>query len=260
MTQPPEDGDRRQPDPTQSFPPPAGGPGQPGPGQPWYGPPGQDQPGPGPGGPAYGQPVAGGPAYGEPAYPGAGLQPTAAPPKSSIRRGMIITGVVLLVMLLIAGATLVAWLLLRDTDRDGASSPRAAVNSFLGAVYWELDASAASAQVCSEARDEAALETKIDGIREFRDAHVNPSFNWSDPEVIDESGQLAIVSVTVTMITGDEKTAEQTLHISVLDKDQHGWWVCNVDSVTGDPDADEGDEPDAEDEDADEAAGDDDGE
>jgi hypothetical protein len=177
---------------------------------------------------------------------------------------MLIAAIALLVVLLVAGVSLATWLLLRDGDRDGASSPGAAVNTFLEAVYWDLDASAASARVCSEARDQAAIEAKIASIRDYRDSHVNPSFIWSRPEVVDETGQLAIVSVTVTMITGDEKTADQTLHVSVLDKDQHGWWVCNVDSVAdgaGEPsDGDESDEDGDEDEDVEEAAGDGDGE
>jgi hypothetical protein len=176
-------------------------------------------------------------------------EPAAAPPKAGVRRGVVITAVALAVVLVISGGVLAAWLLLRDSDRDGASDPVAAVNLFFETVYRKQDAAAASAQVCSEARDEAALEIKISTIREYDDTYVRPRFSWSKPEVVEESGQLAIVSVTVTMTTGDEKSADQTLHVSVLDKEARGWWVCDVNSVQ-EPGVQESEENSGEDSDA----------
>lgn len=190
-----------------------------------------------------------------PAYGPTSPEPTAAPPKTRTRRVMVITALALAVVLVISGGAFAAWLLLlRDSDQDGASDPAAAVNSFLEAVYRKQDAAAASAQVCSEARDEAALEIKVSTISEYDDAYTRPRFTWSEPEIIEESGQLAIVSVIVTMTTGDDKTADQTLHVSVLDKQARGWWVCDVNSVQAAPeeDTDGGDEADS----ADDSAGD----
>lgn len=184
-----------------------------------------------------------------PAHQGPSGRPTPAPP-FGVRRGMAITAIALVALLVIAGGLLAAWLL-RDGERDGAGDPVAAVNSFLTAVYQQQDAAGASAQVCSEARDQAAMETKIASIREYQDTHADPRFVWDAPEVVDESDELAIVSVKLTVITGDEKTADQTLHVTVLDKQARGWWVCDVDSVPdggpdGGPDGDPEGEPEGE--------------
>lgn len=156
------------------------------------------------------------------------------------RRGLMIAGVIVVAALVLAGVSVGAWLLLSDPDRDGAATPADAVDAFLHAVYRDQDAAEASALVCSEARDEEALQEQIDGIRAFEDEYPNPSYTWDEPQVADETDQLAIVAVTVTMITGDERTADQELRVSVLDKAPHGWWVCDVQSPPdGDDDGDD---------------------
>jgi hypothetical protein len=134
-------------------------------------------------------------------------------------------------LVLCAGGGVAAWLLLGDGDRGGAETPAAAVQEFLEAVYRERDPAGAAALVCSEARDQAALATKIDELRAYEETQANPRFSWSDPAVVEETGQLTVVSVTITLITDDEKTSEQTLHVSVLDKQARGWWVCDVETA-----------------------------
>jgi hypothetical protein len=146
-------------------------------------------------------------------------------------------------LVLCAGGGVATWLLTRDTDTDGAETPTLAVESFLQAVYQDMDPAGAAALVCSESRDEGALGTKIDEIRTYRETEVDPSFAWTDPTVVSETEELALVEVTVTMTTGDEKTADQNLRVSVLDKDANGWWVCDletVDATTEPPAEDEG--------------------
>jgi hypothetical protein len=134
-------------------------------------------------------------------------------------------------LVLCASGGIVAWLLNRDPDRNGAESPTVAVQTFLQAVYHDQDASRAADLVCAEARDEGSLETKINEIRSYQETQVNPTFEWTDPAVVDETEQLAVVEVTVTMTTADEKTADQNLRVSVLDKAENGWWVCEVQTV-----------------------------
>jgi len=230
---PPGSGPSRRPDyppPEPGYPPPGSGPPAPSAG---YPPPGAPYPGPG-----HPVPGSGGPGYGGPPYgPPGGIPPVPLPgPPPRRRRRMLLIGAAVLagVLLLCAGGGVGAWLLTRDPDRSGADSPSAAVQSFLRAVYQDLDPAAAAALVCSEARDQDALETKIEEIRAYEETALQPRFSWNDPSVVEQTEELMVLAVTVTMITGDEKTAEQTLHVSVLDKQQHGWWVCDLQTV-GDP-------------------------
>jgi hypothetical protein len=145
-------------------------------------------------------------------------------------------------LVLCAGGGVAAWLLTRDPDRNGAADPTVAVETFLQAIYHDQDADRAADLVCSEARDQASLQTKIDEIRAYQETLVNPTFEWTEPTLVEESDQQAVLAVTVTMTTGDEKTADQTLQMRVLDKNDNGWWVCDVQSVetaTTPPPADE---------------------
>jgi hypothetical protein len=187
------------------------------------------------------QPPAGDPSAGEP--------PAAAAPPGTARsgRGLVIAGVALVAALVLSGAVVVGWLLTQGADRDGPASPTAAVDGFLIAVYQDLDADEAATWVCSEARDVDTLTAKIDSIREYDALYPDPRFSWDEPELVDTTDGLATVAVTVTMITDDERTADQELRVTVLDKDPHGWWVCNVDSLPADGDSDQPedtDEPD----------------
>lgn len=134
-------------------------------------------------------------------------------------------------VLLLGGAGFGAWLLLRD-DRGGAVTAVDAVEAFLRAVYLDRNAAAASSLVCSEARDEESIAAKIDTIRAYADTYLSPRFTWSGPTVVDRGEGSVVVEVRVTMITEDERTADQTLHITVVDKGREGgWWVCDVEAA-----------------------------
>lgn len=240
------------PGPPQYGPPQYGSPqyGPPGPPEPQYGPPPGPQYGPPPGspGPQYGAPGQPygppDPQYGppDPQYgpPGPPYGPPGGPPPGGPaprrRRGLLILAAGLAgVLVLCAGGGVGAWLLTRDTDEDGAVSPVAAVQSFMQAVYRDRSPAAAAELVCSEARDEDSLTEKVDEINSYEETQAEPSFQWTEPEIVEETEQLAVVAVTVTVTTADEQVADQTLHVSVLDKDDAGWWVCDLETV--DPDA-----------------------
>lgn len=184
--------------------------------------------------------------------PPADTERSAAPPSGRRGRGGLLRWLALLAAMMLGLGGLGAWLLLRDTDRDGAEDPVVATQEFLQAVYGDHDSATAASRVCSEARDEAAISTKIDEIRTYQQSYLDPRYTWSSPEVLDETGGLAIVGVTVTMTTGDEKTASLNLSLAVLDKDPHGWWVCNLETVPGQtetPSADNADQADEDPED-----------
>ena len=193
----------------------------------------------------YGPPVSGPPRppYGPPPggtqQPPYGSPPPAGPPRRRALPLLIIAAVAGL-LVLCGGGGLGAWLLLRDTDRDGAASPTAAVTAFLEAVYHDHDPERAAGLVCSEARDQDALAAKINEIAAYEGTQVDPTFRWSEPAVIEQTDEVTVVAVTITMITGDERIADQLMHVSVLDKQPHGWWVCNLETVS--PTTDEGSE------------------
>src|SRR5690606_38750042 len=200
-----------------------------------------------------------GPPYGSPGQPYGG-EPV--PPRRG-GRGLLIGGTVLAaVLVLCIGGAAGAFLLLRDTDTGGAESPTAAVQAFLQAVYRDLDAARASDLVCSEARDESALGAKINEIAAYQDAYREPRFTWTSPEEVGQDGELTFIETTVTMMTGDEKTSELRLRVSVLDKGSDGWWVCDVQTTTaGDGETGEADTGGGDGEDGgDDAAGGGDGE
>lgn len=199
-----------------------------------YGPtsPGPTPPGPTPPGPT----SPPGPPYGPPGqYGGEGPRP----PRRN--RGLVIAGTVFAaVLVLCLGGGVGGFLLLRDTDTDGAESPTAAVQAFLQAVYRDLDAGRAAQLVCSQARDESALAAKVAEISAYQDSYLEPRFTWSSPEVVDRDGDLAFIETTVTMMTGDEKTSDLRLRVTVLDKGSNGWWVCDLETVTPEPPVEDG--------------------
>jgi hypothetical protein len=138
--------------------------------------------------------------------------------------------------ILVAGLTAAgAWVLLRDPDRGGAPDPVTASQEFLQAVYRDLDPAAAAATVCSQSRDEAALSAKINELRAAAETYVEPTYSWGPPQVVEEEGELAVVSVTLTMATGDERISSLDLRLTVLDKGARGWWVCEVATGSGEP-------------------------
>ncbi|WP_460792599.1 Rv0361 family membrane protein [Micromonospora sonneratiae] len=161
-----------------------------------------------------------------PGYPPYG-QPPAAPKK---RRGVLIVSIVLAVALLLCGGGgVAAFLMLRNAeDGQGAAEATAAVDEFMRAVYNDHDADKAAKLVCSEARDETKIKKRVEEIKKLAETHKNPRFTWTAPKIDDENTERSIVSTKLTMVTSDEKTAEQQLKFTVVEKEEAGWWVCEV--------------------------------
>ncbi len=140
---------------------------------------------------------------------------------------MIASIVLAVVLLLCAIGGVGAFLVLRNVESgEGAAEPVAAVDGFLKAVYSDQDAAKAASLVCGAARDDAAITKKVKEIEGYANTYKTPRFKWDTPKVDEQNTERAIVSVTLTMITGDEKTAEQQMKITVVEKT--GWWVCDV--------------------------------
>lgn len=143
------------------------------------------------------------------------------------RRGLLITGIVLVaVLVLCGGGGISAYLLLRDADGQGADDPKVAVTDFLRAVYTDRDAAAAEKLVCSEARDSAGIGKKVDEVKAYLKKYRDPRFTWAEPTVEDQNSDRAVVATKITMTTGDDQVAEQRLTLTVVHKT--GWWVCEV--------------------------------
>jgi hypothetical protein len=141
---------------------------------------------------------------------------------------MITVIVLAVVLLLCGGGGVSAYLLLRNGDGPGAADPRTAVIQFLDAVYRAQDARLAAALVCPAARDGEAITRKVDEVRDAVRRYRDPWFSWDEPRVEDETSDRARVSVKITLTTGDDRTAEQRLSLTVV-RDT-GWWVCEVES------------------------------
>ncbi|HYN97568.1 MAG TPA: hypothetical protein VES42_27335 [Pilimelia sp.] len=175
---------------------------------------------------------AGGPYPPEPAGPTVAPVATAgddgeAPADRPRKRGVLVAGILAVVLLLCAGGGVSAWLLLRTMETgEGAPEPAAAVDAFLDAVYTERDAGQAAELVCAEARESKDLTAKVDEVKGYERRYEEPRFAWPDPAVAERTEERAVVSVTVTMTTADERTAEQALRFVVVRKT--GWWVCEV--------------------------------
>ncbi len=129
-------------------------------------------------------------------------------------------------LLLCGGGAASAYFWLRDSDNPGATDPATAVDRFLSAVYTQQNPNAANALVCREARDKTKLADRMHEIKTYSDGYQDPSYHWDQPAVSTKAADRAVVSVHLTMATGDEKSAEQDLRITVIRKT--GWLVCDV--------------------------------
>ncbi|MFY1634711.1 hypothetical protein ACN27F_15770 [Solwaraspora sp. WMMB335] len=142
---------------------------------------------------------------------------------------MLITSLVLgVVLLLCGGGGISAFLVINNLETGtGAGEPVTAVDEFLQAIYTNRDVAAAADLVCREARDETALIEKVEEIEGYSSTYRNPEFEWNVPTVDEQDDERAVVSVTVRMVTEDERSAEQDLTFVVVRKS--GWFVCDVD-------------------------------
>ncbi|MFI5898025.1 hypothetical protein ACIA5D_48880 [Actinoplanes sp. NPDC051513] len=149
-----------------------------------------------------------------------------APAATGKRGGLWVSLALAATLLLCAGGATSAYLLLRDADNPGSPDPATAVNRFLTAVYTQQDATAADDLVCREARDKTKLADRVNEIRTYSEGYQDPVYRWEEPAVSTSGEDRALVSVQITMSTGDEKTARQALEFTVIRKT--GWLVCEV--------------------------------
>ncbi|MFB9238539.1 hypothetical protein ACFFWC_23920 [Plantactinospora siamensis] len=164
-----------------------------------------------------------------PGYPPAEPAPATPPtqPGRRRRRPWVIASIVLgIVLLLCGGGGVTAFLLLRGGGGEGAPDPAAAADSFLRAVYLDRNADEAATLVCPAARDKAKISKKVQEVEGYGKTYPNPRFRWTPPTVTDQNPQRAVVTTKLTMITADERFAEEQLTLTVVD--QTGWWVCEV--------------------------------
>ena len=163
----------------------------------------------------------------EPIWAGPGQPGTAAAPPAPRRRGALWISLALVATLLLCGGGAVsAYLLLRDADNPGSPDPTTAVDRFLTAVYTQQDADAADDLVCREARNQAKIADRVQEITTYSEGYPDPVYRWEDPAVSSAEEDRALVSVHLTMSTGDEKSAQQDLQFTVIRKT--GWLVCEV--------------------------------
>ncbi len=163
----------------------------------------------------------------EPIWAGPGQPGPPAPPAQSRRRGALWISLALAATLLLCGGGAVsAYLLLRDADNPGSPDPTTAVDRFLTAVYTQQDADAADDLVCREARDQTKIADRVQEITTYSAGYPDPVYRWEDPAVSSAEEDRALVSVHLTLSTGDEKSAQQDLQFTVIRKT--GWLVCEV--------------------------------
>jgi hypothetical protein len=151
--------------------------------------------------------------------------PGAAPSRVSTKK--IVLLIALAVVVLCSGGGLAAFLVTRDTETgEGAAEPVAAVESFLKAIYVDQNAGAAAALVCRDAREQRPIQDKIDEVKRYARTYPSPRYRWDPPKVEQQNADQAVVSTRLTVLTADDRSAEQQLRFTLVH--QTGWWVCDV--------------------------------
>jgi hypothetical protein len=164
-----------------------------------------------------------------PSAPQSPLQvaPGEAPARPRRRRALLITSIVLgVVLLLCGGGGTGAYFLIKRVNGSGTTTPAAAVDGFLTAVFREHDVEKANKFVCSESRNKAVLGKKIDELRSFEQKYKSPKYSWPTPSVQSRKDRTATLTVPVKITTADERVAEKRLKFVAVD--ESGWWVCEV--------------------------------
>ncbi|MBF6193164.1 hypothetical protein U3653_15645 [Nocardia sp. CDC186] len=195
--QPPDD---QPPQPPPGYPPP--GPGQP------FPPPGQPPPPPGPG------------------YPPPGYPPWGPPPKKS-HTGLI-AGLVVIVVLVIAGAV-IAGFFLTTRGKGPLASDEKRIELAIRDFYETLDTRgfrAAAEQAC--VRERAAFEAMTESEkREFDSTSVSVTIDRIDDIVVTGDTATAKVSGKLTVAVPGEQPDTETSTTEHLKKEDGKWKVCS---------------------------------
>ncbi|MGW4279414.1 Rv0361 family membrane protein [Nocardia sp. NPDC004750] len=200
------------PEPGRPFPPP--GPGQqpfppPGPGQP-FPPPGPGYPPPGPG------------------YPPPGYAPGGYPPQPRKSHTGLIAGLVVIVVLVIAGA-LIAGVFLTTQGKGPLASDEKKIELAIRDFYETLDRRgfrAAAEQAC--ARERAAFEAMTESEKkEFDRTSVSVTIDRIDDIVVTGDTATAKVTGKLTVAVPGEQPDTETSTTEHLKKEDGKWKVCS---------------------------------
>ncbi|MGW5379084.1 Rv0361 family membrane protein [Nocardia sp. NPDC003999] len=199
------------PEPGRPFPPP--GPGQPfpppGPGQP-FPPPGPGYPPPGPG------------------YPPPGYAPGGYPPQPRKSHTGLIAGLVVIVVLVIAGA-LIAGIFLTTQGKGPLASDEKKIELAIRDFYETLDRRgfrAAAEQAC--ARERAAFEAMTESEKkEFDSTSVSVTIDRIDDIVVTGDTATAKVTGKLTVAVPGEQPDTETSTTEHLKKEDGKWKVCS---------------------------------
>jgi hypothetical protein len=164
-------------------------------------------------------------------YPGSAppgtFPPYYGPPQPRRNRGVLIAVIVLVALVVLGGGGLaIALVLNRNSDGTGKTSPTAAAQSFLEAVYLDQDAKKAAPLVCSAARDSKKLDAKINQIKQQDKQYEGPKYAWSALTTESSTSDRAVISTTVTLTTANVQKSSQKLKITVIKS--NGWFVCDI--------------------------------
>ena len=150
------------------------------------------------------------------------------PPKLR-RRPSLLLGLIIALVVVLAGGATAAFLLVGPASSRGSATPANAVEGFLDAIYGKHSAKDAARFVCARARNDAELDQIVFGVKTLEHEFTAPQTTWVYPE-IHPTGQQATANVTLTMRTANEQVAEKQLTLLLVD--DRGWWVCDVQTAS----------------------------
>lgn len=159
-------------------------------------------------------------------YPAEPYPAPQAPPKRKKRTFMIISFVIVGLLVLCGGVATTAILVTNRQSGTGQDSPVTAVNDFLTAIYVDKDATKAAQYVCADSQKSGTLTGKVKELKLADTKYRSPHYDWTAPAVDKQTKSAATVSVTIIMVTLDERTATEKLTFTTVQS--HGWWVCEV--------------------------------
>jgi hypothetical protein len=144
------------------------------------------------------------------------------------RRPPLMLGLIIALVLVVAGGATAAFVLVGPSSSRGSATPAEAVEGFLDAIYGKHSAKEAARFVCERARDDAELDQIVFGVKTFEQEFASPRITWAYP-AIQPNGQQATATVTLTMNTANEQVSERRLTLLLVD--DRGWWVCDVQTL-----------------------------
>ena len=151
--------------------------------------------------------------------------PRAARARSAPSAAVVTVVFAVLLMLCLAGGT-VSFLVVQSLEPRGTSTPEAALEGFLQAVFVDRDADRAADFVCADTRDDKQLARLVFEVRAFSSQNESASTRWSYPGVERTGRREASADVTLSLSTSDEQVTEKKVRLLLVD--DRGWWVCEA--------------------------------